>query len=346
MLLMTTRGVDFNAQISDNDFVSALREQILWLPAGSQLNPLQRLNPIRPFAQWYYNRRMDRYLSRQIDQYFKAHIELDHKNESTSHKTHTVFGLALDKYLEKKLASENVGNLDAKFKESAIYQLKGLILAGHGTTSNTLCFISHLLYTNPPTLEHIREEHDNVLGRDIDKTSSVIIGRPHVLNQLPYTLAVIKEALRLFPADSSPRRGDRRFSLTEDGRQYPTEGCMVWTVHQALHRDPRYWPQPDLFIPERWLVPEDDALHPVKGAWRPFEFGPRNCIGQELSILEMKLALVMTIRKFDFSARFEEWEQIHRRSGPKEINGERAYQTLDGTSRPRSGFPCRVTLRG
>lgn len=346
LLLMITRGVDFNAQISDNDFVSALREQILWLPAGSQLNPLQRLNPIRPFAQWYYNRRMDRYLSRQIDQCFKAHIELDHKNELTSHKTHTVIGLALDKYLEKKSTSENVGNLDAKFKESAIYQLKGLILAGHGTTSNTLCFISHLLYTNPPTLEHIREEHDNVLGRDIDKTSSVIIGRPHVLNQLPYTIAVIKEALRLFPADSSPRRGDRRFSLTEDGRQYPTEGCMVWTVHQALHRDPRYWPQPDLFIPERWLVPEDDALHPVKGAWRPFEFGPRNCIGQELSILEMKLALVMTIRKFDFSARFEEWEQIHRRSGPKEINGERAYQTLDGTSRPRSGFPCRVTLRG
>lgn len=185
-----------------------------------------------------------------------------------------------------------------------------------------------------------------MLGSDTNKTTSVIIGRPHILNQLPYTLAVIKESLRLFPADSSPRRGDIGFSLTEDDRQYPTEGCMVWTVHQALHRDPRYWPQPDTFIPERWLTRKDDPLHPVKGAWRPFEFGPRNCIGQELSVLEMKLALVMTIRRFDFSARFEEWEEMHRRSGPTTVNGDRAYSSLDGTSRPRNGFPCRITLRG
>lgn len=125
---MVTRGTHFNAQRSDNDFVSALREQILWLPAGSQLNPLQWLNPIRPFAQWYYNRRMNSYLSRQIDQCFIAHRQLDHKNESSGHKPHTVIGLALDKYLENQSPSENVGNLDAKFKESAIYQLKGLIL--------------------------------------------------------------------------------------------------------------------------------------------------------------------------------------------------------------------------
>ena len=345
-LLTITRDTHFNAQRSDNDFVSALREQILWLPAGSQLNPLQRLNPLRPFAQWYYNRRMDRYLSREIDNYFTSLRELDHKSEPSDDKPNAIISLALDKYLEKQPAPASVSTLDASFKQSAIYQMKGLILAGHGTTSNTLCFIYHLLSTNPSSLQRIREEHNDVLGSDTDKTSSVIIERPHILNQLPYTLAVIKESLRLYPADSSPRRGDIGFSLTADDGQYPTEGCMVWTVHQALHRDPQYWPQPDSFIPERWLTTENDPLHPVKGAWRPFEFGPRNCIGQELSVLEMKLALVMTIRKFDFSARFEEWDEIHRRSGPKSVNGERAYHSLDGTSRPRNGFPCRVTLRG
>lgn len=246
---------------------------------------------------------MNKYLSSQIDQYFIAHKELNYKNESTGHKPVTVIGLAIDKYLENQSLPKNVRN---KFKESAIYQLKGLILAGHGTTSNTLCFISHLLSNNLPNLQHIREEHDNLLGRDIDKTSSVITIKPHVLNQLPYTLAVIKESLRLFPADSGSRRRDKRFSLTEDDRQYPTQGCMVWTVHQTLYREPRYWPQPDIFISEHWLVPEDHPLHPVKGAWRPFEFEPRNCIGQELLILKMKLALVMTIQEFDFSARFEE----------------------------------------
>ena len=52
-VLMMVRGTHFNAQRSDNDFVSALRDQILWLPAGSQIDPFQQLNPIRPFAQMY-----------------------------------------------------------------------------------------------------------------------------------------------------------------------------------------------------------------------------------------------------------------------------------------------------
>ena len=325
--------------------MAALRQQILWLPSGSQLNPLQRLNPIRPFALRYYNRRMDRYLSREIDKCFASHNKADHENGPSSHNPKTIISLALERYLQKQPASENRSSLNATFKSFAMSQLKGLILAGHGTTANSLCFIYHLLSTNPATLQRIREEHDDILGADINQTSSIVIERPHVLNQLPYTLAVIKETLRLFPADSSPRRGDIGFSLTEDGRQYPTEGCMVWTLIQAIHRDPRYWPQPDTFIPERWLVSADDPLHPVKGAWRAFEFGPRNCIGQELSLLEMKLALAMTVRKFDFSARFEEWDQIHRRKRPTTINGDSAYQTLDGTNRPRNGFPCRVTLR-
>ena len=289
---------------------------------------------------------MDQYLSREIDNCFASHSGVDHKNELSSRKPKTIIGLALDKYIQTRPASETLSSLNATFKNFAISQMKGLILAGHGTTANSLCFIYYLLSTNPLTLQRIREEHNDILGVDVDQTSLIITERPHILNQLPYTLAVIKETLRLFPADSSPRRGDAESSLIEAGRQYPTDGCVVWTLIPAIHRDPRYWPQPDSFIPERWLTAEDDPLHPVKGAWRAFEFGPRNCIGQELAMLEMKLALAMTVRKFDFSARFEEWEQTTRKKGPKTVNGESAYQTFDGTTRPRDGFPCRVTVRG
>lgn len=343
---METSGARFNAQRSANVFVSALREQILWLPTGSQLNPLQRLNLIRPLAQMYYNRQMDRYLSREIDSCFASHKQIDTENMSSARKPNTIIGLALDKYLQQQPASENLDNMNATFKEFAISQMKGLILAGHGTTSNSLCFVYYLLSINPSSLQRIREEHDNVLGIEIDQTSSIITQRPHVLNELPYTLAVIKETLRLFPADSSPRKGEVGFSLIEGSQQYPTEGCMPWTVAQAMHRDPRYWPEADSFIPERWLTSKDDPLHPIKGAWRAFEFGPRNCIGQELAMMEMKLALAMTIRKYDFSARFEEWEQFNSKRGPKTINGESAYQALKGTNRPRDGFPCRVHVRG
>lgn len=63
-------------------------------------------------------------------------------------------------------------------------------------------------------------------------------------------------------------------------------GVMVWPVSYALHHSPNLWPLGSAFIPERWLVKEGNPLFPVKCAWRPFEFGPRHCIGIELAMIE------------------------------------------------------------
>ena len=337
---MMLSGSDFNAQKSDINFVSAIRNMILWLPSGSELNPLEGLNPLRPFAYWYYNRRMDRYLSTEIDKCFRSHKGLDNETSYSRQNSKTIIGLAMDKYLEGKQASGSANILDPTFKSFAISQLKGLILAGHGTTANTICYIYHMLSTHPSSLQLIRAEHAAVFGHN---TTSAITKDPHLLNQLPYTLAVIKETLRLFPADASPRKGSPSFFLKDDlsGLSYPTQKCMVWSMPQAIHREPLYWPQPDAFLPERWLTPQEDPLHPVKGAWRAFEFGPRNCVGQELSMLEMKIVLVMTLRRFDVRGAFQEWEGAAKKR-PGDVNGEKGYQVLDGTNRPRGGFPCRV----
>lgn len=166
--------------------------------------------------------------------------------------------------------------------------------------------------------------------------------KSHALNQLPFTLAVIREALRLFPTAPSTREGEPGFSLIEDGCQYPTEGFTVWCIHQAIHREPLYWPQPDAFIPERWLVSEGSPLHPIKGAWRPFEWGPRNCIGQELALLELKIVMVMTLREFNIMAAYDEWDLVKERTGLRTVIKERAYQALKGTTRPADGFPCKI----
>lgn len=297
-----------------------------------------------PFAHWYYTRQMDRYLSREVDDCFALNEEVDYGNLSSREKSETIIGLALEKYLEGKTVLETSIHYTA-FKRLVICQMKGLILAGHGTTATTVCYIFHMLSKYPSSLQHVREEHESVFGTDINQTASAIIQNPHILNQLPYTLAVIKEIIRFFPADSSPRKGDIGFSLKEDGHQYPTHGCMVWSMPQAIHREPLYWPQPDTFLPERWLTSKDDPLHPVKGVWRAFEYGPRNCIGQGLSVLEMKLVLAMTIRKFNVRATFQEWE-IKQNQSPKSVNGEKAYQVFDGTNRPRGGFSCRITMAG
>ena len=114
--------------------------------------------------------------------------------------------------------------------------------------------------------------------------------------------------------------------MTDDaGRRFPTDGFLVWANPQPIHRDPAYWQRPDEFLPERWLAAPGDPLHPLKEAWRPFEHGPRNCIGQELAIIEMKVIMVMTLRRFNIGLAYEELDCARRAKGIKAVHGERGY---------------------
>lgn len=96
----------------------------------------------------------------------------------------------------------------------------------------------------------------------------------------------------------------------ETGRVFPTYGFILVTGTMCLHFDPRIWPRPTEFLPERWVATsEDDPLYPTtKFAWRPFEYGPMGCIGQELALIELKMALLFTVRELDFKTALEEWD--------------------------------------
>ena len=316
---------------------SALREQIKWCTFGLEPNPLTHINPIRPLVHWYNSRRMNKYINRELENSYT-------KNRGNSDKK-SIVSLALKFYLEES-AAKGKNEIDKTFKEFAASQMKLFLFAGHDTTATTICYVYHLLSRNPSALRKVRAEHDMVFGKDTTRIISIINSEPHLLNQLPYTLAVIKETLRLFPVVTIPRAGHPDISLTDsEGCKYPTKDCLVWGNHHALHRNPHWWPQPDSFIPERWLVHDDDPLYPVKNAWRPFEWGPRNCIGQELALLEMKMIAALTIRDFNVTGAYEEWDRLHgTKNANKTVNGERAYQIQLGSAHPSDGFPCRVTL--
>ncbi|CAG5158174.1 uncharacterized protein ALTATR162_LOCUS5022 [Alternaria atra] len=123
----------------------------------------------------------------------------------------------------------------------------------------------------------------------------------------------------------------------------------------CIHRSTRYWgPDVDEFKPERFLPENADELH--ANAWRPFERGPRNCIGQELALIEMKVVLAMTIREFEVRSVFEELETLSTdgtlwakeasfRKGPQEAFGDPMYQVLLAAGKPREGHPVRVNRR-
>lgn len=315
--------------------VEALRRQVRTLSFGAHLNPFVTYNPIRPLMQWYNAYQMDSYLSLELDRRFTLY------QGQGDRPTKSVIDLALQTYIAGKPKAKLSEGMDTTFKKFAISQAKIFLFSGHDTTSSSICYIFYLLSTHDSALKRLRKEHDAVFGSDLDQRSTRLEENPFLLNQLPFTLAVIKESLRLFPVVSSTRSGEPGFEIEDAaGRSFPTDGFLVWSIPQALHRDPEYWPQPDTFLPERWLTVAGNPLFPMKGTWRPFEYGPRNCIGQELAIIEMKIVMVMVLQAFDIEAAYGELDQHAPRQGPTTVSGERAYQVQ--LAQPSGDFPCRV----
>ena len=286
---------------------------------------------------------MEDYIGKLLDAQFASRNITEKSDHKTRNKS--VIALALEGYEQENNAGS--AGMDTEFRNQAIAQMKTFLFAGHDTSSSTIAYAYHLLSLNAEALHKIRQEHDDVLGTDVSKAPLQLKKDPHLLTKMKYTLAVIKEVLRIYPAASSTRKGEKGFYIDYDGKQYPTENFMMWSVSHAIHHRGDLWPDAESFIPERFLVEEGDPLFPVKGAWRPFEYGPRNCIGQELAMIEIKLVLALTLRSFDIEAAFDEWDKLHGKpsKGPKTVNGDRAYQVLYATAKPADGMPVRIKKR-
>lgn len=140
------------------------------------------------------------------------------------------------------------------------------------------------------------------------------------------------------------------------GDMIETDGLLIWNINMAMQRDQRVWgADADEFHPERFLPANASNLPP--NAWAPFERGQRNCIGQELALIEMKVMLAMTLREFAFEAAYDQLDSLmcdgtayaknsSYRKGPQEVfGGERMYQILWSAAKPSEGMPARVKRR-
>ncbi|MCE7946832.1 MAG: cytochrome P450 [Chloroflexi bacterium CFX4] len=164
-----------------------------------------------------------------------------------------------------------------------------IFLAGHETTAVTLAWAWALLAQNPDVEAKLWAELDSVLG-----------GRPPTLADLanlPYTEMIIKEAMRLYP----PAGGLTRTPLTDIqvGEYVMPKGSNVFVSTHVMHRDPRYFPEPEKFIPERFSK-EREADIP-RYAYIPFGAGPRICIGNAFAMLEARLLLATIAQRFKLS---------------------------------------------
>ena len=317
--------------------------QTSWQMPNREINPLEFLNLPRYVMQWWNGRKMDKYIGAELDKRFQDYQEKQIRPNSAS-----VIDLVLKAYLAGSAGNPDdakTNKLDPRFRAFATAQIRLFLFVGHDSMSSTICYVVHLLSLNANTLKKIRTEHDTVFGTDVAALPATIKARPQVLGLLPYTTAVIKETLRLFPPGSAIRQGSFGADLvSEDGTRYPTKDIMIWILHTAMHRDPQYWVDPDSFLPERWLVDPGHELYPRKEAWRAFEWGPRNCIGQSLAMTELRITLAMIVREFDFKPGYEEWDRLHPRKGVQTYRGERAYQIEEAAAHPADNYPCRVAV--
>ena len=164
------------------------------------------------------------------------------------------------------------------------------LLAGHETTALALSWSWHLLAQNPEAEAKLHEELDRVLGGRTPQFSD--------LRNLNYTERVIKESMRLYPpAWSIARTVVNDFDIA--GYRIPSGANVVMSTW-IMHHDPRYFPDPYKFDPDRWLSEESKRL--PRFAYFPFGGGPRQCIGNSFAMMEATLLLATIAQRFQFRA--------------------------------------------
>jgi len=173
-----------------------------------------------------------------------------------------------------------------------------LIIAGSDTTSTAIAATFFYLSRNPEALKKVQQEVRSVFKDE----EEIVMGKE--LSGCTYLRAVIDEAMRLTPpvAGFLPREV-LPGGIDIDGVHYPA-GTVLGVTHYAIHRNEAYFPNPQAFIPERWLASADqnpffEKLDLAHSAFCPFSIGPRGCIGKGLAYVELGIAVARVVWGFE-----------------------------------------------
>jgi unspecific monooxygenase len=167
-------------------------------------------------------------------------------------------------------------------------QMATMIVAGHETTALALFWSMYLLASAPAEQERVLEE-----ARIVALTPE---SAADALAKLPYTRAVVSEALRLYP----PAYLIARVAIKADAvdeTEIP-RGSLVMMAPWVLHRHAALWSNPDAFDPSRFL---GEGQPVPRLGYLPFGAGPRVCVGAQFALSEATLVLAMLIRRFQIS---------------------------------------------
>ena len=187
----------------------------------------------------------------------------------------------LSMYLD---ATDKQGN---KFSDKELLdELMTLIVAGFETSANTLNWVWYLVAKHPAVEAELIDEAQRILP-NVSAVSA------ENLAAMEYTQQALEEALRLYPPVWLFTRRSHADDELEDYDVPP--GTDIYLAPYILHRTDHYWPEPERFDPERFVL----ADKPKKDRpYFPFSLGPRRCLGEYFSFLEMKVHLGLLLPRF------------------------------------------------
>jgi cytochrome P450 len=220
----------------------------------------------------------------------------------------------------KDLLSQLIALTDEEGHKMTDQQLRDeamtLFLAGHETTALAITYTLRLLATHPEQYRRLVAEVDAVLAGRPPRQSDV--------EKLPFTSAVVREGLRLYP----PVWSIARYAVKDTelaGLSIPANTQLILS-QWVTQRDARWFSEPERFRPERWLGEECAGV--PRFAYFPFGGGPRVCVGQHFALLELVLVFARLAQHVVF-----------------EHSGEKLRLDPVITLRPRGSVRLKVTLR-
>jgi len=218
----------------------------------------------------------------------KRRKELD-GNQPLENQNEAVCGLKnvrpfLDLLLEARVDGKELNQNDIR------EEVNTFMFEGHDTVAASMSWFFYCMAANLQQQEKVWMELEEVFGGS-DRECTL-----QDLPKLKYLECCIKETMRFYPSVSVVTR-----FLTEDlqlGDYLIPAGANVGVLISATHHNPRIYPNPSTFNPDRFLIEETKSRHPF--AYIPFSAGPRNCIGQRFALIEEKVVLATVMRQFRF----------------------------------------------
>jgi cytochrome P450 len=158
--------------------------------------------------------------------------------------------------------------------------------AGFDTSASALTWWVGLMATHPEVMAELRSEVDSACTSHMDLAE---------MARLPLLNATIKEAMRIYPPSTALFTRVAKRDMTIDGTVV-RKGTLVAAPIWQMHRNERYFANPETFAPQRFL-PDAPAI--PRGAFMPFGAGPRFCLGQQFATVEIALVAAHLVRHFE-----------------------------------------------